>query len=222
MGRYPIRKANRHNKLAHRKHLTGRNRHHLIPRSRGGTNSDRNMLLIDIEKHELWHRLWGTRTIEEILALLSRMARMKKRRQSGGRKPLDGDRRKVIDMDKPKQERKPVAEKPSAIDKALKAMEELESLKQSAIEELLEQRGDIDAKLQKLGHTDHPKAKAPATAKPKDPTKPCSYCGEVGHDARRHRQEILAKEGGEGFLNPRLLLGLSSQKPICAFFCMEA
>lgn len=78
MGSYPIRKANRFNKLAHRKHLSGRNRHHLIPRSRGGTNSDRNMLLMDIEKHELWHQLWGTRTIEEILALLSRMATMKK------------------------------------------------------------------------------------------------------------------------------------------------
>ncbi len=94
---------------------------------------------------------------------------------------------------------KTMAEKPSAIDKALKAMEELESLKESAIAELLEQRKEIDAKLSKLGHGEvkAPAPKATTTAKPKDPNKPCSYCGQVGHDARRHRQEILAKKAGK-------------------------
>lgn len=87
-----------------------------------------------------------------------------------------------------------MAEKPSAIDKALKAMEELESLKQSAIEELLEQRGDIDAKLQKLGYGDHPKAKAPAKTgtRERDPNKPCSVCNFATtppHDGRVHRSQ---------------------------------
>ena len=46
------------------KHLAGRNRHHLVPRSRGGNDTINNLLLIDIEKHELWHALWGNRTAE--------------------------------------------------------------------------------------------------------------------------------------------------------------
>lgn len=62
----------------HKKHYPGRNRHHLIPKSRGGKNDDQNMLLIDIRKHELWHQLWGTRTISEILSLLTRMEQMKR------------------------------------------------------------------------------------------------------------------------------------------------
>lgn len=77
MGRYPFRKKNRQKKLKKRYH-PGRNKHHLVPRSRGGNNTEQNLLLLDVHKHDLWHRLWGNRTIEEILALLSRMARMKR------------------------------------------------------------------------------------------------------------------------------------------------
>ncbi len=72
--RLPFRKLNRH-----KKRLAGRNLHHLIPRSRFGDNSKSNLLLISIEKHELWHRLWGNRTAEEILALLERVVRAKQR-----------------------------------------------------------------------------------------------------------------------------------------------
>lgn len=96
-----------------------------------------------------------------------------------------------------------MADKPSAIDKALKAMEEMEALKQAAIEELLQQRSDIDQKLQKLGHNQP--APVPVHSSPKttqtrqrDLTKPCSYCGEIGHDARKHRAEIIAaKKAGK-------------------------
>jgi DNA repair exonuclease SbcCD ATPase subunit len=91
--------------------------------------------------------------------------------------------------EKPQQERKPVAEKPSSIDKALKAMEELEGLKQAAIDELLEQRKDIDSKLAKLGYGE-PKAKAPAAKK--DQTKPCTICKFLTvppHDGRVHRSQ---------------------------------
>jgi len=55
-----------------------RNRHHLIPKSRKGNNSINNLLLIDIERHEYWHRLWANRTIDEVLELLTRVARAKR------------------------------------------------------------------------------------------------------------------------------------------------
>lgn len=34
------------------------------------------------------------------------------------------------------------------------------------------------------------------TAKPKT-DKPCTFCGQIGHDARKHRAEILAKKAAE-------------------------
>ena len=60
-----------------RKKLDKRDKHHLLPKSRGGKNHPSNLLLIDKHKHELWHQLWGTRSLEEVLNLLTRMARMK-------------------------------------------------------------------------------------------------------------------------------------------------
>lgn len=67
-----LRKRNRH------KRLEGRNRHHLIPRSRGGNNHPQNLLLIHIERHEAWHRLFHTMCLDEVIDLLVRMQRMKK------------------------------------------------------------------------------------------------------------------------------------------------
>jgi hypothetical protein len=61
------------------KHLRNRNRHHLVPRSRGGSDEERNQLVMDVHKHELWHQLWGNRTIDEVLTLLTRMLRAKER-----------------------------------------------------------------------------------------------------------------------------------------------
>lgn len=56
-----------------------RNLHHLTPRSRGGSNSRRNLLLIDEERHVEWHRVFGNLTLEEVIELLVRLQRAKKR-----------------------------------------------------------------------------------------------------------------------------------------------
>lgn len=67
-----VRKPNR--KRVQRK----RNRHHLIPRSRGGSMSLNNLLYIDIERHRAWHDIFGNATAEEVLNLLERVVRAKK------------------------------------------------------------------------------------------------------------------------------------------------
>jgi hypothetical protein len=73
------RKYNRRN----RKHpRAGRNLHHLTPRSRGGKNTDDNLLLIDVEKHEYWHKIFGLKTLEETIALLIRLSKMKGRHKN--------------------------------------------------------------------------------------------------------------------------------------------
>lgn len=56
-----------------RKNKRKRNKHHLIPKSRGGKKSKENLLLIDMERHEAWHRLWGNRTLDEVIELLLRV-----------------------------------------------------------------------------------------------------------------------------------------------------
>jgi len=56
-----------------------RNLHHLTPRSRGGGHSRRNLLLIDEERHVEWHRVFGNLTLEEVIELLVRLQRAKKR-----------------------------------------------------------------------------------------------------------------------------------------------
>ena len=72
----------RHKHGLHLKHLAGRNRHHLQPRSRGGKDTINNLLLIDIEKHEYWHALWGNKTAEEVLMLLMRVVQAKDKQTS--------------------------------------------------------------------------------------------------------------------------------------------
>ena len=62
-------------KMKHRYHH--KNRHHLIPRSRGGGNDRRNLLLIKIDRHETWHRLFGNLTLNEVIGLLIRLKRAK-------------------------------------------------------------------------------------------------------------------------------------------------
>lgn len=71
---FRYRKFNRH-----RKQLAGRNRHHFIlPRSRGGDESRQNLLVMHIERHTAWHKLFGTMTAEEAVELLQRAIRAKK------------------------------------------------------------------------------------------------------------------------------------------------
>jgi hypothetical protein len=53
------------------------NRHHLIPRSRGGANLPNNLLTIGIERHEYWHKIFGNKTLDEVIKLLIRLREMK-------------------------------------------------------------------------------------------------------------------------------------------------
>lgn len=55
------------------------NKHHLTPKSRFGDMSPNNLLLIDIEKHNLLHKIFGNRTWEEIIAVMVRVSQMKRR-----------------------------------------------------------------------------------------------------------------------------------------------
>ena len=48
------------------------NKHHRLPRSRGGGNG-RNVIKVDEELHRAYHRLFGNRTAPEIAELLSKV-----------------------------------------------------------------------------------------------------------------------------------------------------
>ena len=60
-----------------------RNRHHLVPRSKGGSGHPSNLLLIDITKHREWHRIFGLLTLEEVIRLLQRLQRCKAKQKQG-------------------------------------------------------------------------------------------------------------------------------------------
>ena len=68
------RKRKRRNKKRRRHYLT---RHHLIPRSRGGKDNRRNILMLEARKHEVWHILFGNLTIDEAIELLIRVKKAK-------------------------------------------------------------------------------------------------------------------------------------------------
>ena len=53
-------------------------KHHLKPKSRGGQKIKSNLILIDIERHCAWHKLWGNRTLNEVILLLQRLQQLKK------------------------------------------------------------------------------------------------------------------------------------------------
>ena len=55
----------------------GRNRHHLVPKSRGGNTKPGNLLLIDIEKHRCWHVLFKNLNLSEVIQLLQRLRQLK-------------------------------------------------------------------------------------------------------------------------------------------------
>ncbi len=58
---------------------TARNRHHLTPRSRGGNESEENLFLLKLDRHFYWHKLFGNKTLEEVIGLLQRVHRAKGR-----------------------------------------------------------------------------------------------------------------------------------------------
>jgi hypothetical protein len=57
------------------------NRHHLKPRSRGGDSLESNLLTMDTNRHDAWHLLFSNLTITEIIELLERVAKMKRRQK---------------------------------------------------------------------------------------------------------------------------------------------
>ena len=56
-----------------------RNKHHLVPKSRGGDNHKSNLLLIDMTRHLYWHKIFGNQTLTEVIRLLKRVDRAKRR-----------------------------------------------------------------------------------------------------------------------------------------------
>lgn len=69
-----MRKQNRHRKIDKRKSM---NRHHLLNKCKGGKNQDWNIVLIDIEKHRYWHKIFKNLSLEEVIELLKRLKRLK-------------------------------------------------------------------------------------------------------------------------------------------------
>lgn len=63
--------------MSWKKKRSWRNLHHLTPRSRGGDHTRGNLLLIDEERHVEWHRVFGNRTLGEVINLLMRVERAK-------------------------------------------------------------------------------------------------------------------------------------------------
>lgn len=55
------------------------NRHHILPKSRRGSNHAANIIMLNIEKHRVWHQLFGLLTFREAAAVLIRAAEMKER-----------------------------------------------------------------------------------------------------------------------------------------------
>jgi len=53
--------------------------HHLRPRSRGGSSVESNLLRLDIRRHEAWHLLFQNRTLMEVIVLLLRVYKIKKK-----------------------------------------------------------------------------------------------------------------------------------------------
>lgn len=52
-------------------------KHHLINKSRGGGNQPWNILMLEIEKHQAWHKLFGNLNLDEAIDLLQRIKRAK-------------------------------------------------------------------------------------------------------------------------------------------------
>lgn len=71
-----IRKSERREKKR-AKRLRGRNYHHIKNRCDGGTNDPENLLLIDKERHDYWHRVFKNLDLYEAIEMLIRLGKMK-------------------------------------------------------------------------------------------------------------------------------------------------
>ncbi|NTU69308.1 hypothetical protein HGB13_00545 [bacterium] len=51
--------------------------HHLTPKSRGGKTTFENMFRLNAYRHDSYHLLFGNKTLEEVIALLQRIKKIK-------------------------------------------------------------------------------------------------------------------------------------------------
>jgi hypothetical protein len=105
---------------------------------------------------------------------------------------------------------------PNVVDAAFSHLEEFERLKAEAIATLLAKKAEIEEKLERLGHKEEQQeefitraryvaqrqqqqsgSSGPAAVRQGgyDPAKRCRICGEIGHDARKHRYESKGTTG---------------------------
>ena len=74
-----LRKPNRRKRQdeRRRKHLENRDYHHNLAKSRGGSNQDFNLIVLKVERHQMLHKIFGNRTLREIISVLERLDKKK-------------------------------------------------------------------------------------------------------------------------------------------------
>lgn len=73
------------------------------------------------------------------------------------------------------------------VEQALKAMENIDTLRKEAVDELLTQRNEIDKQLRTLGHGEGKVIRARRVVDPNTPCPICNFVTAPAHDARKHR-----------------------------------
>ena len=68
-----------------KKRYRGRNYHHLTNKCYGGKDTTDNLILIHIERHRYWHKVFKNMNLDQAIALLKRLKRIKEA-QNGDRK----------------------------------------------------------------------------------------------------------------------------------------
>lgn len=63
-------KRNRSKNFHYQMKLDGKNKHHIIPTSRGGKDNENNFTYIDRDKHSKYHHLFENKTPDEIINYL--------------------------------------------------------------------------------------------------------------------------------------------------------
>ena len=56
----------------------GKTKHHNLAKTKGGKDNKRNVIVLKVETHQLLHKIFGNRTIREIISVLERLDQAKK------------------------------------------------------------------------------------------------------------------------------------------------
>lgn len=91
----------------------------------------------------------------------------------------------MADTEKPKE---------TKADRYLRQIEQIETLRQQAVEELLEKRREIDDQLGALGHQPKTAGKPSRRRAASTKGKFCEICNIAGHDKRNHRNQDPVKK----------------------------